>query len=109
MTQHTFENIMKHQLAKCATILHTKRQEYAPDVDVLHNFKSAAGLLGCPPREALAGMMLKHTVSLYDMCRENECRDIAVWEEKITDHMNYLILLLACVVEEQEAHTNEPD
>ena len=56
MTQHTFENIMKHQLAKCATILHTKRQEYAPDVDVLHNFKSAAGLLGCPPREALAGM-----------------------------------------------------
>ena len=102
MTQQTFENIMHDQITRCTSTLTTKRQEYAPDVDVLHNFKSAAGLLGCPPREALAGMMLKHTVSLYDMCRENECRDIAVWEEKITDHMNYLILLAACVAEEKE-------
>ena len=102
MTQQTFENIMHDQLTRCTSTLTTKRQEYALDIDVLHNFKSAAGLLGCPPREALAGMMLKHTVSLYDMCRENECRDMEVWEEKITDHMGYLLLLLACVVEEKE-------
>jgi len=42
-------------------------------------------------------MMAKHTVSIYDMCGSGEIYDIAKWDEKITDHINYLLLLRALV------------
>ena len=60
----------------------------------------AAGLQGCLPREALGGMMAKHTVSVYDMINSCDTFPIALWDEKITDHINYLLLLKAIVVEE---------
>ena len=57
---------------------------------------------GCSPERALAGMMAKHIVSLYDMCyADGETFDMATWDEKITDSLNYLFLLKA-VVEEGE-------
>ena len=43
-------------------------------------------------------MMCKHTVSVYDLIRENERgKNIpeALWEEKIGDSINYLLLLTA--------------
>ena len=101
MTSSEFTLLFEEQMARCESILLTKRDEYAT-ADVLSNFKSAAGLIRSTPRAALAGMMLKHTVSIYDMCREPEPRSIDVWNEKITDHINYLLLLKACVTEEIE-------
>lgn len=47
--------------------------------------------------------MAKHTVSIYDMARSEETFPLEKWDEKITDHINYLILLRAVVVEENEA------
>lgn len=46
--------------------------------------------------------MAKHTVSIYDMSRANEAFPLELWDEKITDHINYLILLRALLVEEDE-------
>ncbi len=46
-------------------------------------------------------MMAKHTVSIYDMCRSPEDISVDVWSEKITAHINYLILLRAIVQEEE--------
>lgn len=106
MTSSEFTLVFEEQMARCKSILLTKRDEYAT-ADVLSNFKSAAGLIRSTPRAALAGMMLKHTVSVYDMCREPELRPIEVWNEKITDHINYLILLRACVEEEINNKTTE--
>ena len=47
---------------------------------------------------ALAGMLAKHIVSLYDMCFDGDTDyDIGTWNEKITDSLNYLFLLKAIV------------
>ena len=59
MTSKRFNEIIGDQLDRCEHILCVKAKEYATD-DRLHNFKVAAALQGTP-RQALAGMMAKHT------------------------------------------------
>lgn len=43
--------------------------------------------------------MAKHTVSVYDMAESGQLYPIELWQEKITDHINYLFLLNAIVRE----------
>lgn len=99
MKTETFNGILEAQIELCKDMLVGKAKEYATE-DRLHNFKVAAVLEGCTPRQALAGMMGKHTVSIYDMCRSDVKFSKLIWEEKITDHLNYLFLLKAIVDEE---------
>lgn len=100
MDSKTFETLMEQQFDRCRGILCQKAKEYATE-DRLHNFHVAADLRGCTPEQALAGMMVKHTVSIYDMCEatQNEVFPIELWQEKITDSINYLLLLNAMVRE----------
>ena len=100
MTTETFEKVVGDTLRHCTDTLIVKAREYATE-DRLHNFRVAAGLEGISPRQALAGMMAKHTVSVYDMCRGGEY-SAAMWDEKICDSINYLLLLRALVKEESE-------
>lgn len=102
MKKVTFETVFNEQMRRCNEILIEKARQYADDTDRLHNFNVAANLRGVTRREALSGMMAKHTVSIYDMCESNEMFPSEVWEEKITDHMNYLILLMAIVKEDEQ-------
>lgn len=99
MDADEFREILQQQQTRCEYMLDDKAVEYATE-DRLHNFKVAAALQGVSPRQALAGMMAKHTVSVYDMCMSNDFQTINQWTEKITDHINYLILLKALVIEE---------
>lgn len=96
----TFDDVVQEQLDRCKSILLDKAKEYAHGTDRLHNFHAAAGMMGCGTKEALAGMMAKHTISVYDMCRSGDKYPIELWDEKITDHINYLLLLRAAVEEE---------
>ena len=92
MTQEEFNIVFELQMRKCADILAHKKKEYT----------GAAALQNCDPKAALAGMMSKHVVSLYDMCYSTLLHfDMKQWDEKITDCINYLILLKALVKEEQ--------
>lgn len=101
MNGHEFEAVVREQMQMCEDILGVKAGEYASDKDRLHNFMVAANLQGVHPRQALAGMMSKHTVSVYDLCHEAEInRNLGLWNEKITDSINYLLLLKATVLEE---------
>ena len=100
MNSEWFEKVIKEQIKTCEDVLIGKAKEYATDDDRLHNFKNAAGMMSCDPKEALAGMMAKHTISVYDMCRSGKDYPIELWNEKITDHINYLLLLKAVVEEE---------
>ena len=69
MTQEEFNVVFELQMRKCADILAHKKKEYTGDnIDRLSAFKIAAALQNCDPKAALAGMMSKHVVSLYDMC-----------------------------------------
>ena len=95
--------MFEKQVGRCAETLQRKKKEYTGDSqDRLSAFKVAAAMQGCKPERALAGMMAKHIVSLYDMCyADRETFDMTTWDEKITDSLNYLFLLKAIVEEGQ--------
>lgn len=103
MTNEEFEKIIGTAISRCIDTLQVKQSEYATE-DRLHNFNVAARLLGCTPHTALAGMMAKHTVSVYDLIQRHEKDEhipIELWREKIGDSINYLLLLTAMVEGEQ--------
>lgn len=95
-----FNKAVNDQVKRSLDVLVIKAKEYATD-DRLHNFKTAAVLEHKTPIQALAGMMAKHTVSIYDMCDTGDT-NLDTWNEKITDSINYLLLLRALVEEEYE-------
>lgn len=94
----SFNEAVTAQIQMCERTLITKGAEYAP-VDRLYNFRQAAHLEGVTVIQALSGMMAKHTVSVYDMCWDGTEHSMEKWEEKITDHINYLLLLKAVLVD----------
>lgn len=101
MRPEDFNDILRHQINTCDGMLIKKAAEYAPDADRLHNFRQAANLSKETMAQALGGFMLKHTVSIYDMIQSGEHYELDLWSEKITDHINYLLILKAVVVEEE--------
>jgi hypothetical protein len=103
MKRDEFEKVLYNQLANCTEVLIVKAAEYATE-DRLHNFRVAAKLQGTTMRAALAGMMAKHTTSVYDMCVncDGRLQTMEKWDEKITDHINYLLLLRAIIEEESQ-------
>ena len=84
ITQAEFNLVLEKQMERCASTLQKKKKEYTGDSqDRLITFKVAAAMQGCSSERALAGMMAKHIVSLYDMCyADNETFDVAVWDER---------------------------
>lgn len=104
MTAEKFNECIKNRFETCEKLLCRKADEYATD-DRLHNFKVAAEIQNCTPITALAGMMAKHTVSIYDLIQRYENGFIVpaeLWNEKINDSINYLLLLSAMLVEYAE-------
>jgi hypothetical protein len=99
MNEKEFQEIFRNQMEQCQKTLFRKGAEYATDADRLHNFKVAAALQGESSMEALAGMMAKHIVSIFDMVKTHEAYDMSVWDEKLGDAINYMILLKAILME----------
>jgi hypothetical protein len=103
MDAKTFNDIVETQIALSTEVLVKKADEYATD-DRLHNFRVAGAIQGVDSVTALAGMMAKHSVSIYDMIADTSLGErftLEMWEEKIGDHINYLLLLKALVVDEK--------
>ena len=106
MTKPDFEAIIFSRLKFCGATLQNKQEEYANDSfnDPLHNFKEAAMIDHTTTADALWGMFLKHFVSIADMVYKNRINSEVPSEylvaEKITDAINYLILL-ECVFDEE--------
>ena len=107
MKTEKFVSILNERLNKCVDVLGVKANEYATE-DRLHNFKVAAEIQNCTPITALAGMMAKHIVSVYDLIKKQE-KGVAItkemWDEKIGDSINNLILLYALVQEKFDEET----
>jgi len=103
-----FNATIDEQLERSRDMLHSKNAHYNPSEDKLRVFKATATLRNTTPQGALAGMMVKHTLSVYDMCESGKEYPIDVWNEKITDHINYLLLLRA-VVQEQRTKTDSEE
>lgn len=99
MNTTDFNACLKDMQAHTVDVLTAKAAEYATD-DRLHNFKAAAALERTDPVSALAGMMAKHTISVYDLVHDQAHGaniPIDLWSEKITDSINYLYLLWALI------------
>lgn len=97
-----FNSIVLEQVDRCLAVLAEKGKEYALGNDRLEHFKDAAAEQDTTPKQALWGMASKHFASLSGMCK-SEQGDMDRWLEKITDSINYLLLLRALVEEEKEA------
>ena len=106
MNQDDFNEVIVRQTDRCKSLLMAKGVEYAPKavknagVDRLAHFKKAAVVMNSTPKAALMGMLSKHLVSVSDMCTDDKDYPKEQWEEKITDSINYLLILRALVEEE---------
>lgn len=77
-------------------VMCAKSKEYARGGDKLWNFKASAKRDNISPEDALRGMDLKHRQSIADMLEDlkiDKHYSEALWAEKLTDHLNYTILL----------------
>jgi len=106
MTREEFNELVDYIVEeKVKKVMCAKSSEYARGNDKLYNFKRSAEIDGITPIEALRGMDLKHRTSISDMVRDNvdkanKAYPQAIWEEKLTDHINYMILLWALLKEQ---------
>lgn len=107
MIINEFNDVVIRQMECCKSMLVTKGNEYAPDamenveIDRLAHFKKAATLMRTTPKIALMGMLVKHYISIMDMSMDDKDYPVEQWDEKITDSINYLLILRAIVEEEK--------
>ena len=95
MNQKEFNEVIIRQTDRCKSMLVAKGAEYR-----LAHFKKAAVVLNTTPRAALMGMLSKHLISVSDMCMGEQQYSKEQWDEKITDSINYFLILCAIVEEE---------
>jgi len=110
MNPDTFNKLSKRLLDKAAHVRKAKKEEYMATTDRLSNFRKAAELDSCTVPMAVKGMMVKHTVSIFDMVNDEfrypdpitQPCSLDLYEEKICDHINYLLLLYGAVWEARQ-------
>lgn len=101
MNQNEFQKTVEEQMKRCKDTLLKKGTEYDNDLsDRLGSFKRGAVILNMTPKQVLTGYLNKHIISIYDMCSSSRKYPVEQWNEKITDAVNYLLLLRAIVEEE---------
>lgn len=109
MNLKQFDKIVTDQLSRSELVLMGKGTEYAEEatdeteVDRLAHFKKAAALQDMTTAQAAFGMLSKHLVSVADMVGSRQSYPLAKWNEKITDSINYLLILRAIVEEGRSA------
>ena len=105
MKAQVFDQYVAEQVDVCLKMLVGKGEDYADtkEDDRLNHFKVAAGLMEVDQKVALIGMASKHFASVSKMCMSGRDYSLDQWSEKITDSINYLLILWAMV------HENIPD
>lgn len=105
MNLTTFNKIVTDQLTRSELLLTGKGEEYAEGaknnfgIDRLAHFKKAAALQDETPAQAAFGMLAKHLVSVADMVGAKKRYPLEQWDEKISDSINYLLILRAIIEE----------
>ena len=111
MNIETFSTLAARRFIICLEMLtRAKHREYTRCNDKLHNFKVAGAYQHQTPEKALWGMMIKQFISLEDIVNDIEefgkLPEVSLLEEKVSDIVNYFILLEALVVERKEGRTD---
>jgi hypothetical protein len=101
-----FSGLARNRFDKCYDMVtKSKHKEYSRRGDKLHNFKEAGKINDCSPESALWGMVVKQVVSVKDLIADIEAGktpSMIMVEEKISDVINYMVLLEALISERQE-------
>jgi hypothetical protein len=110
MKAEDFNQIVKRRLEACTAMLVPKGEEYARNGDRLHNFKAAGRMKDESPEQALWGMYAKHLVSVVDMisdAAQGKLPSQKLLDEKISDSINYHLLLEGLIMERKMAELGE--
>lgn len=107
MTSPDFNKVVEAQLERIKSVLVKKEAEYNLDADRLSVFKHGAGISEETPEQVLYGFMLKHIISVTDMINSKGTYTEELWNEKITDICNYLILLQGLLKDTGRMATND--
>lgn len=107
MTSDKFNEVVQEEIKNIENTLIRKQAEYNLDDDRLGFFKHNAAFLGRTPEETLWAMASKHFISLTDMVNSDNKFSEALFDEKITDAINYLILLKGLVLDTGKAIKKE--
>jgi len=114
MKHEIFDKLFGKIVKRSKNILASRSAEYSSGSDKLYNFKRSGERRRKTPEEALMGMAEKHYTSITDIVDKIEKENQAVGlqriirprfltkkklEEKITDGINYYILLEALIKE----------
>ena len=95
-----FNNTMLDLLEKVKNIMSSKGNQYNENpTDRFDQFKKASTLTKISPVRTLYGMWVKHIISLSDMISSEKQYPRELWEEKIIDNINYLLLLAGAIEE----------
>jgi len=76
-------------------VMLARNKEYAEKGDKLSNFKQAAKVIGKHPLTALMGMFVKHLISIHKCWDEVDITPQEIWDEKLGDAQNYMLLAIA--------------
>ena len=90
---------IEHRINKCKEVLGYKNSEYASQQDVMSNFKNAANFLGVTPEKVAFSYMMKHFESIKSIVYDNKPVTKELYEEKVTDLINYLLLIDAMMMD----------
>ena len=93
MTYEKFNQIVEAMVKKCLDTMVKKQTEYSLDKDRFSSFKEGETLTRLSPERTLYMFMYKHIKSLADMVSSEKKYPKELWEEKIQDNINYLLLL----------------
>jgi hypothetical protein len=106
MNIETFDKLVEARIEKIRVVLLAKGKEYALNSDRLENFVRGAELLHTTPARCCWAYLAKHLISIATMLESGKEFSAAVWDEKISDAVNYLVLLEACF---QDARRTQGD
>ena len=102
MNNDKFNALLDEQLERCRNLLVKKNEEYATNTDRLSNFRQPSSLMRMHPAEVAFCYDAKHIASIQKIVHElseGKVPSKEMWQEKITDYINYGLLMNACVME----------
>lgn len=102
MNSKDLTRLVNYRIKAAKETLNTKNDIYARTSDRLSNFKTGATFLNITPEKCLFSYLTKHLSALHEFILrldDNNLTDLAEWQEKISDSINYLILLEALITE----------
>lgn len=100
MNQHELIENAKHFMNELFRMMEGKGKEYTRK-DAFENFDQAALRRKTIPEDALAGMQVKHQVSidtLIDDLKLGKKAEMKVWKEKLGDDIIYRLILYCMIV-----------